>query len=145
MVKDTLIMKLKDYKFFSDLLTEKALSQFKRYLVTGFLSFGIEYLTFALLYVRFKLWYLLANTIVYVIVFWFNFLMNRFWSFSARGNLKRQLILYGILFAFNLCAITALMYLLSDMMGITPLISKFFVMGAVVSWNFVLYKKIIYK
>ncbi len=30
------------------------------------------------------------------------------------------------------------------MAGISPLVSKVLVMGAVVSWNFILYKKVIY-
>lgn len=142
---NTIPRKLKENHFISEFLTEKAMAQFKKYLLTGILSFGLEYTIFVTIYKIIGLWYITANTITYVIVFWFNFLMNRFWSFESKGNLRRQLYLYSILFVSNLVAITALMFVLSDIFGITPLISKVLVMGAVVSWNFVLYKKVIYR
>ena len=156
----------------SKYLSDKSLKQLKRYIIVGFSSFAFEYCLFALFYkIIFNFYYkegftfaqntalklinidlkldtfryIIANTIVYILVFWFNFLLNRFWSFEAKGNLKRQLLLYGILFIFNLIVINFLMYLFSDIFGITPLISKVFTMGFVVCWNFVIYKKLIYK
>jgi putative flippase GtrA len=129
----------------SGILNKGTFHQFKRYVITGLASFTLEYLLFFILYRRVGLWYISANAVVYVTIFWFNFLMNRYWSFKSGGSLRRQLMLYCILFVFNLGAITVLMYLLSDVAGITPMISKIAVMGAVVLWNFVLYKKVIYK
>ena len=119
--------------------------QFRRYLITGFTSFSVEYLLYFLLYQQGGLGYLLANAIVYAFFFWLNFLMNRLWSFQSTGRLSRQLPLYAILFAFNLGATTLLLTFFSETIGISPLISKVLVMGAVVSWNFVIYKKVIYK
>jgi putative flippase GtrA len=71
--------------------------------------------------------------------------MHRFWSFQSKGNARRQVFLYTILFFINLTAISLLMYVFTDMFGIHPMISKVLVMGAVVSWNFILYKKVIYR
>ena len=142
---NTLIARLKKHRFFSGLLDERTFGQFKRYVATGLLSFTIEYLLFFVLLTQLGLWYMLANTMVYVVVFWFNFFMNRLWSFKSKANLPKQIGLYGGLFVFNLAAINLLMYLFCDIAGIAPLISKVMVMGAVVSWNFILYKKVIYK
>jgi len=89
--------------------------------------------------------YLFANAIAYVVVFWFNFLVNRIWSFKSKVNIFKQLGQYAVLFVFNLFATSALLWLLSDKIGIIPAISKVLVMGLVVCWNFVLYKKVIYK
>ena len=119
--------------------------QFKRYLITGFLSFGVEYALFILLLKVFGVWYMAANALVYIVVFWLNFLMHRFWSFQSKGNAWRQVFLYTILFFINLAAISLLMYVFTGMLGINPMISKVLVMGAVVSWNFILYKKVIYR
>lgn len=119
--------------------------QFKRYLITGFVSFGVEYALFVLLLKVFSMWYMIANALVYIIIFWLNFLMHRFWSFQSKGNARRQVFLYTILFFINLTAISLLMYVFTDMFGIHPMISKVLVMGAVVSWNFILYKKVIYR
>lgn len=124
----------------------KSRKQFLRYLVTGFTSFGIEYTLYALLYRFAGFHYILASAIVYVFVFWFIFLVNRFWSFESKGDIKKQLAQYGVLFFFNLFAANiGLMYLFSDVMGISPYISPVLKMGFVVMWNFVIYKKIIYK
>jgi putative flippase GtrA len=71
--------------------------------------------------------------------------MNRFWSFKSKTSIKGQLVAYTLLFAFNLLASSAIIYILTDFLGFIPLISKLFAMGAVVSWNFILYKKVIYK
>lgn len=140
-----ILNRLKKYRFFSELITGESLTQFKKYIVIGLISFSLEYVFFYILYSCAKLWYITANVIVYIVVFWFNFLMNRYWSFKAKKNLSRQLMLYGMLFVFNLLAITGLMYLFSDIAGISPLISKVMVMEAVVLWNFILYKKVIYR
>lgn len=143
--KELIISKVRNNKYLKDFLNKESLAQFKRYLITGFTSFGLEYGAFSLLFKVFMLWYVYANGIVYIVVFWFNFLMNRKWSFKSSMPLKQQLKRYTLLFVINLGAQSLFMYILSDFLGLSPLISKFFVTGAVVSWNFVLYKKIIYK
>ena len=177
------IEKIRKHGFLAEFFTYRSMVQFKRYLITGFLSFGFEYGIFTLLFLyqvslshldtaRFLLavarrvvgflWanpeinpapnmtqvdmaVAIANTAAYVTVFWFNFLMNRFWSFQARGRFGRQLLLYFAIFVFNLFAINILMYFLTSVLGLHPLVSKIPVMGAVVCWNFVIYKKVIYK
>ncbi|HHV29911.1 GtrA family protein [Acetivibrio mesophilus] len=172
MLINNLLDRLKKYKFFSELLTPEAFSQMKRYVITGFTGFAIEYLLFYtfnnFVFKRFfpggysfvkgiaeslfnydlkgyTYSYLLANAIAYVVVFWFNFLVNRIWSFKSKVNIFKQLKQYAVLFIFNLIATSTLLYVLSDKIGIMPELSKILVMGSVVCWNFVIYKKIIYK
>jgi putative flippase GtrA len=119
--------------------------QASRYLITGFSSAAIE---FALLYACKELLglsVLLSNSIALAIVFWFNFLVNRFWSFSSKGDIKKQLIMYGCLFAFNLFASDIIMYLLNSVAGLHYLIAKIFAIGVIVCWNFIIYRKVIYK
>jgi len=172
MLINNLLDRLKKYKFFSELLTPEAFSQMKRYVITGFTGFAIEYaLFFTFYYYIFKRFfpfgysfaksiaeslvnydlkgdtysYLFANAIAYVVVFWFNFLVNRIWSFKSKVNIFKQLRQYAVFFIFNLFATSALLYLLSDKIGIMPAVSKVLVMGLVVCWNFIIYKKVIYK
>ena len=68
-------------QFLLDFFNDQALAQLKRYLVIGFLSFTLEYGLFFILSQIFKLWYIYANSIALAVVFWFNFLLNRYWSF----------------------------------------------------------------
>lgn len=172
MLITNLLDRLKKYKFFAELLTPEAFSQMKRYVITGFTGFAIEYFLFLtfdnFVFKRFfpggysfakdvvanlfnynlkdsTYCILLANAIAYVVVFWFNFLVNRIWSFKSKVNIFKQLRQYGALFIFNLIAISALMWFLTDKIGIISKISKILVMGLVVCWNFILYKKVIYK
>lgn len=137
--------KLKKNKYLACLLTPESLGQIARYLITGFCSAAIE---FSLLFVSkdfIGLSVILSNSIALTIVFWFNFFMNRIWSFKSRANLKKQLVMYLTLFAFNLGASDLIMYVLTDKLSLQYLIAKVFATAAVVTWNFILYKKVIYK
>jgi len=127
-------------------LAPETIKQIIRYLITGFTAFGIEYALYVMLLKWAELHYILASVIVYALVFWFSFLVNRIWSFKSKGNIKRQFIQYGALFAFNLVVSNIfLMKLFTDVFGISELISPFLKMACVVCWNFLIYKYIIYK
>ena len=127
-------------------LAPETIKQIIRYLITGFTAFGIEYALYVMLLKWAGLHYILASVIVYALVFWFSFLVNRIWSFKSKGNIKRQFIQYGALFAFNLVVSNIfLMKLFTDVFGISELISPFLKMACVVCWNFLIYKCIIYK
>lgn len=124
----------------------KTFEQLTRYLITGFTAFGIEYGLYLILLKWVGLHYVTASVIVYALVFWFSFMLNRMWSFKSQGAIKRQVFQYGLLFLFNLVvANVVLMRLFIDVLGLSALISPFFKMACVVSWNFLIYKYIIYK
>lgn len=129
----------------SKLLKQETAGQAIRYVVTGLCSAAFE---FALLFV-FKdlagLSVIVSNSAALSIVFWFNFLMNRYWSFKSKIKLSKQLAMYLVLFIFNLGASDLIMYLLVDRLSMQYLLAKVFAIGAVVCWNFVIYKKVIYK
>jgi len=75
-----------------------------------------------------------------------SFLLNRYWSFkSTSTNALKQFILYGILFIVNLGISNLLMMLFIDTFGIAPMISKIMAIGILMCWNFVIYKKVIFK
>lgn len=139
------IDKLKKTKYVSRLLEPQTLGQVIRYLVTGLSSAAIEFSLLFVLKDTAGLSMLLSNSIALSIVFWFNFLMNRFWSFRSKMKLGRQLVMYLVLFVFNLGASDLIMYLLTEALAMQYLLAKVFAIGAVVSWNFVLYRKVIYK
>ncbi len=132
--------------FITKTLKKPFIQQLIRYLVTGFTAFGIEYAMYVFLLKVIGLHYILASVIVYALVFWFSFIVNRIWSFKSKGNISKQLLQYGLLFSFNLVVSNIfIMKLLTDIIGLDPLISPFIKMAFVVSWNFLIYKYIIYK
>lgn len=136
------------------LFTPESLAQFLRYIFVGVLSFSIEYALFIILRNALTIGELIVNIIVYTVIFWINFLLNRFFSFRSKSDFKRQLFLYGILFFFNLVVgnillfsgIRSLLVILSGE-GSWPVLylPKVLIMFFIISWNFILYKKVIYK
>ena len=127
------------------LLDKTSRKQFLKYLIVGFVSFLSEYGLFSSLFLFLKLHELIANTIALGIVFWLNFLLNKFWSFESKGDIGRQVILYFLLFVFNMSFSNVFIYLSSEVFDIYPLVSKIIAMALIVIWNFLLYKYIIYR
>lgn len=119
--------------------------QIIRYLVTGFSSAAIEFILLFVFRNFVGMSVIAANSAALTIVFWFNFLMNRLWTFKSKMKLSRQLPMYLALFVFNIGASDLMMYLLAERLELQYLLAKVFAIGAVVSWNFVLYRKVIYK
>lgn len=124
---------------------ERSIGQFIRYLVTGFSSFGLEYGIFFVMYYFMDIYEVIANSTSIFIAFWFNFLLNRFWSFKSKGDLGKQVVQYLMLFAFNMTFSNLFIYAFSEYTPISPLITKVMVMCFIVMWNFILYKKVIFK
>jgi putative flippase GtrA len=146
MFKENSITKnLMNHKLIKEYLNPEAIVQLRRYLVSGISAFAVEYLTFQLFLNIFDIQKFISNSIAMFIGFWFSFLLNRFWSFESKENFIKQLSLYSVLFLINLIISNSLMFVFTDRLGISPSISKIIIMGMIVAWNFVLYKKVIYK
>ena len=127
----------------SSFMSGKSLAQMKRYLVTGLLAFASEYGVFQLLLMvssKFT-----ANSGGMLVGFWVSFLLNRYWSFASRERLLPQLLRYSLLFIINLGISNGLMYLLSNVGNIPASIAKLMIMCMIVLWNFVIFKKLIYR
>ncbi len=121
-------------------------TSFVRYIIVGGMAFVVEYLFYQLLYRFLGLDYSLASVIVYSIMFWLVFLLNRQWSFQSEGNFKRQLFKYILLFLFNnLVANIFLMQFLVEQLNISADVAPILKMFLVVIWNYYIYKYFIYK
>lgn len=137
-----------------NIFTPDSLAQFVRYLFVGVFSFSIEYTLFIVLRSSLPIAELVVNILVYTIIFWVNFLLNKYFSFQSKTNFKRQLFLYGILFFFNLIVgnillFSAIRHALVTISGegSWPVLylPKILIMFFIISWNFILYRKVIYK
>ncbi|MCL2045083.1 MAG: GtrA family protein [Oscillospiraceae bacterium] len=124
-------------------LNKETLWNFIKYLIIGGTSFVIEITLFRLL--RKRIHYIIANIIIYTLMYWLVFLANKFINFQSRGNFKRQLARYTILYFINLLITNLMLYALGDHFGIDPVIGKILVTGAACCWNFLLYKLVIYR
>ncbi|HHV99654.1 MAG TPA: GtrA family protein [Clostridiaceae bacterium] len=133
------------YNYIRSCLSFGTLRQFYRYIISGVLSAAIEYLFIIVLTEYMGLWYIASNTIGMTGGFCLGFFLNRYWSFKSNKSFVHQFFLYGTLFLINLILSNALLYFLTNIVHIKYTISKLFAMGLIVMWNFIIYKKLIFK
>lgn len=119
--------------------------QFVRYLLVGGGSVLLEYGSFYVLLQIYHVNYLIANSIVFCAVSAINFIINRIWTFRSTGPVGRQIAVNLVLLLFNFIGSNLILYILSGTLHIPPLWAKIVVTAMVVLWNFVLYKKVIYR
>ena len=131
--------------FVGQFLSPDSLHQFKRYIITGGLAAGLEYGLFNLLLIYAGLWHVYAHIFSMTAGFILSFLLNKYWSFGTKENFARQFFLTAALFFINLGISSFVIYGLVSKLHILEQLSKILVMGMVVVWNFILFKKVIYR
>lgn len=127
-----------------DVREKKTLWQAIKYVLVGGSSAVIELLLFQLLSAVCGVPITYSNVIAVVVATAFNFLMSRNVTFKSTSNPARSLVLYLILFAFNTTFSTTFIAFLASC-GVYPLLAKACSMACIVLWNFVLYRKVIFK
>ena len=80
--------KLMNSRLLKDFFNPETLGQFMRYFIVGIVGFALEYTLFIVLRNSWRIDELLVNIMVYTVIFWFNFLLNKFYSFKSRSNFK---------------------------------------------------------
>lgn len=136
--------KLRRNRFLGEYLNRTTLAQLLKYAVNGLICFGVEFYSLYLLTEYVKLWYIASNSLAFILSNILNFLINRFWTFRSTANAARQFTMAITLALFNLLASNIIMYLLTDIYRLYYLFSKIVAIAIIASWNFILYKKVIY-
>ncbi|MBE6066729.1 MAG: GtrA family protein [Clostridium lundense] len=128
-----------------ELITNKsARNQFIKYLFVGGFTAFFEILLYAFLRKVVYLNLTLSNIIATVIATAINFWINRGWSFKSASNLSKSLILYLILFFLN-ASFSTLAINVMVKLKILDIAAKFITMCMITVWNFVIYRKLIFK
>ena len=86
----------------------------------------------------------IANIIALVVSTTTNFCLNGFVNFKMTSNPLMAAIKYLLLFAINMTFSTFTIKFFSDL-GITPIVVKLITMVMMTTWNFYLYKKVVFK
>lgn len=118
-----------------------------KYLVAGCAAFAAEYLSFYVMISSFGVALYVANTLSFCIGLMTSFLLNRLWTFGGKQYSKgasHQLSFYIILATANLM-LTNLLVAIFTNAGINPKIGKLIAMIVTSSWNFILFKYIIFR
>jgi putative flippase GtrA len=125
-------------------LDSKLIRQFGRYFLVGISSAAIELLLFIGLErlahqdIRF------CNVIAITIATTYNFFMSRSYTFKSLDNPTRSAFLYLLLFIFNQSFSTYTIVFLVKL-GLASGYAKLATMCCIVLWNFVLYRKVVFK
>ncbi len=116
-----------------------------KYLIVGASSVLVEYIIFVTLHYVFKLNIPIANVIGFSGGFIYSFFMNRGVVFTEGkdGSARKQIVIYLVLALFNLMISTLLVTYISRY--IPAYITKILVSGFIAVYNYILYRKVIFK
>ena len=120
------------------------ISQFIRYGFVGGVSAILELALFQSLCIFTNVGIAQSNIIAVLASTAVNFAMNRSVTFRSTSNPAKSLVLYLMLFLFNTTFSTLTITWLTSL-GLYPFIAKILTMACVIMWNFVLYRKFIFK
>lgn len=85
-----------------------------------------------------------ANVVAVCISTVCNYILNKIWSFNSREWNVKSVVLYLLLFTFNT---TFSSWFITTMatLGLPPVGAKVLSMACIVTWNYVLYRNVIFK
>lgn len=114
-----------------------------RYVFVGCCSATIELVIFQTLYWLTD-YVVVPNMIALTCAMTFNFLMSRHYSFNSNCHIARSLILYLLLYLFNMTFTSWFVRFLIVNLGFYSPIAKICGILCVTCWNFPLYRKVIF-
>lgn len=124
---------------------KQVIHQFIKYAVVG----GSGLILDIGLLVIFKEWVGLSATMAVlvsqIIVLGYNFTLNKYWSFAENSLPHKQIVRYGILAGWNYLFSGGTMYFFHEVLGANYLMVRLGAIACMVLWNFILYKKWVYK
>lgn len=119
--------------------------KFARYFATGITAFVLD---IALLYILkefFGLYPVVAVIINQIIIIGFVFLVNKFFSFRANGNTRRQMIKFAVVVGGNYLFAIFWMWFFNHKLGFNYLLVRTANVALAVAWNFLLYQEWVYR
>ena len=119
-------------------------SKILKFLMSGSLAASTEYVTFLALH-AIGLMLVLANALSFSCGLIISFLLNKHWVFSRKGNGPKQFVMYATLAGINLIIGSGLIVLLVHGLQLPAFLAKLCVMGLIATWNYVIFKKVIFK
>lgn len=103
----------------------------------------IEYVTFAVLQLMIPA--VIANAVAVICSASYNFVMNRNVTFKASGNMMRSIILFILLWVWNLLFSTTVIGAIPAMTGVDPMLVKLGCMACQFAWGYPLCRHVIFK
>ncbi len=115
------------------------LRQLIKFLVVGATSAAINFLFLYFLTEWLGIWYLFSAVLGFIVAAAFNFLVNKFWTFSSLGKGKKalnQLLKFLVISVSGLIINTLVIYCLTEFIEFDYRLSWVFACAVVTVWNF---------
>lgn len=80
--------------------------------------------------------YLVSATTSFILSAWFNYVLNRNWTFRSNGQRRKQLPIFFIIATLGLFINNNIMYFSVEKMGLHYLLAKVIATAVVTFWNF---------
>lgn len=117
---------------------------FVRYLVVGGSTFALDFAILYILHAHLSVRVAAATSVAYWISVTYNFLLNRYWTFSAseKKSIQKNITAYFLLLIFNYFFVLIFVSAVSHYMNF--LIAKAIAVILQMGWNYYLYKNYIF-
>jgi len=124
--------------------SKNTFKQIAIYLAVGAGTALLELAIFELFYEIMHLNIVFSNVFAVLIATATNFIFNGLVTFKGSHNIMRSVFLYILLFVFNMCFTT---WVIGELvkLGIHSALAKIGTQICVTIWNFILYRKVIFK
>ena len=119
--------------------------QLFRYVVVGLSGVVIDIGTLSLLTKLYGINPTMAIVYNQILLITYNFILNKYWSFSNRELPHKQFVRYMTLVLANYAFSIGVMYLLNEIYNIEEILVRIGTIAVMTMWNFLLYKKWVYK
>lgn len=121
--------------------------QIARYLMVGGSAAALEFVAFLIANKLFDWQLFWAHALGFMLGLIFSFLLNKFFVFQSQQSQQahRQLLQYSLLALVNLLLGALILYALRDYANFPAWLAKAASMLSIVLWNFIIFKKVIYR
>jgi putative flippase GtrA len=119
--------------------------QFILYSIIGFSGAFIDFVVFIVLIKVFNLNTIIANAISISLGITNNFILNSVFNFKVKDKLKQRFIKFYIIGLFGFLISSLIIYVLKEVLGVDPIISKLCSIIIVVILQYSLNKRITFK
>lgn len=119
--------------------------QFTKYFIIGFSGVFLDLGTLYIFKIQLGIIPTFAVALNQIIIIFYNFTLNKYWTFKSREMSHKQLVRYLILVAVNYGLSVGIMYIFNHRLGFDYLLVRLATIVCMVSYNFFIYKYWVYK
>lgn len=129
-----------------DVISPKLIRQFLQYVLVGGLAFGVDFIALYLLTEAVGLHYLLSASLAFLLGLLTNYLLCIAWIFDFRAiaSRSREFAIFGLVGLAGLALNNAIMWCLTDLLGVHYLASKLVAAALILLFNFSLRRSILF-